>query len=114
MDKVEQYKTIIKAVLNKYAWTDDDPLLEEHEEQIVTDDVHGHYFLYGVGWRESKRIHGCTIHIDLRGEKNWIQEDWTEKGVANDLKEMGVPTSDMVLAFQAPERRKHLKEFASA
>ena len=114
MDKVARYREVIKQVLHKYAWDDKDPRLSEYEEQIVTDDEHGHYFLYGVGWEDYRRIHGCTIHIDLRGEKIWIQQDWTEEGVAGDLENLGVPKSDIVLAFHTPVRRKDIEEYAFA
>ena len=35
-----------------------------------------------------------------------IEEDWTEEGIANELMRNGVPTSDIVLAFEPPEVRK--------
>jgi len=36
--------------------------------------------------------------------KIWIQHDGTERGVANDLVEWGVPKEAIVLAFHAPYR----------
>jgi hypothetical protein len=54
-----------------------------------------------------RRIHGSALHVDLRGGKIWIQHDGTERGVANEFLEAGVPPGDLVLAFHAPHQRKH-------
>jgi len=43
----------------------------------------------------------------------WIEQDWTEKGIATELLESGVPNEDIVLGFRHPERRP-LTEFAVA
>jgi hypothetical protein len=111
MDKITRYRSIIKELLKKH--TDRTQVQkEEYETQVVIDDENGHYFLLGVGWDDLKRIHGITIHLDLKGDKIWIQTDWTEPGVAKELQEMGVPKSDIVLAFHAPYRRKMMEEYA--
>lgn len=41
------------------------------------------------------------------------QEDWTERGVAADLEEAGIPKSEIVLGFQPPEVRP-FTEYAAA
>jgi hypothetical protein len=114
MDKVNHYQEIIKTVLKKHHWMSNSQTLEEYDDQIVMDDANGHYFLLGVGWQGSKRVHGISVHIDLKDDKIWIQQDYTERGVASDLIEMGVPKSDIVLAFHAPYRRQFIEEFATA
>ncbi|MEZ4827690.1 MAG: XisI protein [Bacteroidia bacterium] len=106
MDKKSRYQQIIKDTIRKYARSDN-PAFEEFETQIVFDDAHGHYYLVDVGWNKMKRIHGFTLHLDLRQDKIWIQQDWTEEGVAEDLIEAGVPKSDIVLAFHAPYKRPY-------
>jgi hypothetical protein len=83
------------------------------EAQIIADDAGGHYLLMYVGWRGNQRVRGCTMHVDVRGEKIWIQHDGTERGIATDLLELGVPREDIVLGFRAPARRKHT-EFAES
>ncbi len=37
------------------------------------------------------RAHGSVIHIDIKGDKIWIQHDGTAPGVALDLVETGMP-----------------------
>lgn len=111
MDKIEKYRNAIKKILEYHDDRDQDDSyqqkMEEYETQIVVDDTNGHYFVMGIGWNKYKRIHGMTIHIDLKGDKIWIQQDWTDYGVANDLHEMGVPKEDIVLAFHAPYKRPY-------
>lgn len=63
------------------------------------------------GWNKSRRVYGSLIHIDLKGDKIWIQYDGTEVGVANELVEQGIPKQDIVLAYHAPFMRQY-GEFA--
>jgi hypothetical protein len=69
--------------------------------------VTGHYELIYVGWNRKERIHGSISHVDLRGEKIWIQHDGTEGGIAGELVEAGIPREQIVLAFHSPEVRQH-------
>ena len=49
----------------------------------------------------------------LKDGKIWLEEDWTEQGIATELLKAGVPKEAIVLAFQPPEMRQ-LSEFAVA
>lgn len=68
--------------------------------------AHDRYLLLTQGWDGYKRIHGLLAHVDIIGDKFYIQEDNTEEGIATDLLEAGVPKDKIVLAFQHPDRRK--------
>ena len=59
-----------------------------------------------VGRDGVRRVHGCLVHIDIKGDKLWIQRDGTEHGVARELLEAGVPKDHIVLAFRSPELRR--------
>jgi hypothetical protein len=59
------------------------------------------------------RINGITTYVRIRDSKFWIEEDWTEEGIANELINAGVPKEDIVLAFHNPKMRSHT-EFAVA
>ena len=48
-----------------------------------------------------------------KNQKIYIEDDWTEEGIANELLREDIPKSDIVLAFHDPETRK-LTEFAVA
>ena len=65
------------------------------------------HLLVNVGWDDERRIHGCLVHIEILNGKVWIQRDGTEHGVAKALVQAGIPKDQIVLGFQAPERRKY-------
>jgi hypothetical protein len=109
MDKLTQYRQYIHDLLRDYSQYR--PSYGQVEIEQVIDPVNEHYQLLTVGWHDYQRIHGCLFHLDIKGEKIWIQHDGTEDGIANRLVEYGVPKSDIVLAFHAPFRRQ-FTEFA--
>jgi hypothetical protein len=69
--------------------------------------------LLKTGWSAQGRVRGVTVYVRLRNGKFWIEEDWTENGIATDLLAAGVPSQDIVLAFHHPDIRP-LTEFAVA
>ncbi len=104
MAKIEQYRQLVKEILNEYC--SHKPAYGEVEVELILDTERDHYQLVHTGWSNRRRIYGCTIHIDLKGDKIWIQNDGTEVGIANVLVERGVPQQDIVLAYHAPYLRK--------
>jgi hypothetical protein len=58
-------------------------------------------------WHQHRRKYGCLIHMDIKEGKIWIQHDGTERGVANELVELGVPKEHIVLAYQPPYKRPY-------
>jgi hypothetical protein len=54
-----------------------------------------------------------TVYVRIRDNKFWIEEDWTEEGIATDLVRAGVAKEDIVLAFHEPKMR-HYTDFAVA
>ncbi len=54
-----------------------------------------------------------SVYVRIKNQKIYIEEDWTEEGIATELLREGVPKEDIVLAFHDPETRK-LTEFAVA
>ena len=68
--------------------------------ETVMDSTSDRYLLMLVGWEGVRRVHGCLIHVDIIDGKIWIQRDGTERGVARDLIDAGVPSDRIVLAFQ--------------
>lgn len=105
MDKLEQYQTYIEDLLTEYSQFK--PSYGDVEVQLIFDREHKHYQLMTLGWNKYKRIHGMILHVNIKDEKIWIQHDGTERGITYDLLELGIPKHDIVLAFQAPARRKY-------
>jgi len=75
--------------------------------QTVFDRTNDHYLLVTLGWGKQRRIYGTLAHIDLVGDKIWIQTDGTEEGLANELVKAGISPQQIVLGFRIPEIRKH-------
>jgi hypothetical protein len=105
MAKLEQYRAFVKQLIKQYG--DYRPSYGDIDVEAVFDTEHDHYELINVGWHQDQRIRGAVLHIDIKNGKIWIQHDGTERGVANDLVEWGVPKEDIVLAFHAPYRRQY-------
>ena len=77
------------------------------ELQTAFDRDRGHFLLTSVGWGKQKRIYGVIAHVDLIGDKAWIQHDGTQEGLAQLLLDAGVSADNIVLGFRIPEVRKH-------
>ncbi len=109
MDKLNIGR-LCREIVERYA---QEPAPPGIEVETILDDENGHYLVFYSGWQGSKRIHGPVIHLQLRGEKLWVHFDGTEEGVAREFLDAGVPTSQIVLAWQHPSRRE-LTSFAAA
>jgi hypothetical protein len=82
------------------------------QTQLVFDQENDHYQLINLGWKDDyTRIYGCAIHVDIIGDKIWVQYDGTENAIADELVSKGVPSKDIVIAYHAPYIREYT-EFA--
>lgn len=107
MDKISQYKAIVRQVAIEAGKLGDRPD-NEVRTQFVLDDERGHYLLYFNGWRDQKRTYGCYLHLDVAEDgKVWVQYDGTDLRIAQQLVDRGIPKSDIVLGFHAPLKRPH-------
>lgn len=111
MDKIKKYEAIILKILEaraaiRYANLD-------AVNELVVDKENHRYQVVTMGWERYKRVHAVTLHFDIIDGKIWIQQDQTEFGIADELLEMGVPKSDIVLAYLSLRKRKEL-DFAVA
>jgi hypothetical protein len=113
MEKVKKYRNLVKQILSNYEALSQQSSPSELETEVVFDEERDHYILYTIGWWPKGRVCGATVHVRLRNGKFWVEEDWTEDGIATDLLEAGVPKEDIVLAFHPPDMRLHT-EFAVA
>src|ERR1043165_545692 len=104
MDNLNAIRDLIEKILRSHVYPDP---LNKIETQTVFDRTHDHYLIVHVGWGRHRRIHGVLAHIDLIGEKIWIQTDGTEVGLANELVQAGISPQQIVLGYRIPEIRKH-------
>lgn len=75
--------------------------------EALFDREHDRYALITLGWNAGKRVHFALVHLDIVDGKVWIEKDHTEDGVAEELVAAGIPRSQIVLAFHAPETRQY-------
>ena len=113
MDKVTEYPKLIKRILTEYV-----ELSTRHphpgiETFLIVDESKAHYIWMNLGWQNGDRVTGMTVYVRIQDSKFWIEEDWTENGIATDLVRSGVPKEDIVLAFHEPKMRQY-KDFAVA
>ena len=58
-------------------------------------------------------MRGCTLHLDIKDDRIWIQYDGTEEGIATELVRQGVPRERIVLGFR-PKAVRPYTDFAAA
>ncbi|MDM8528688.1 XisI protein [Anaerolineales bacterium HSG24] len=104
MDSIRQYQQILYKLLQTHAHK---PSHGDIKPEIVVDRDEKHYELMHVGWQGAQRVHGCVLHIDIVGDKIWIQHDGTHLGVASELVEAGIPPEKIILGF----RPEHVRQY---
>ncbi len=112
MDKLKNYRNIIKEILKDYAEISNSAD-GEAKTTTVFDEPNHRYLLLTYGRENKKRVHSCWVDVEITNEKFYIHFDGTEDGIASELLKRDVPKSDIVLAFKSPEMRKYT-EFALA
>jgi hypothetical protein len=109
MAKVDEYRQIVQDILTEYSQIK--AANEEVEAELIFDLVRDRYQVVHVGWSRKRRIYGCVVHLDITGDKIWIQHDGTEGGIANELVDRGIPKHDIIIGFHSPFKRQ-FTEFA--
>ncbi|EDX77518.1 XisI protein [Coleofasciculus chthonoplastes PCC 7420] len=56
-------------------------------------------------------MYGCFIHLDIKDNKIWIQQNVTEIDIGQELVDLGVLKEDIVVGFHPPYMRQ-FTEFA--
>ena len=113
MDKLTRYADLVKSYINHYVEICRRQPAPGREDLAVFDDQRGHYQWLSLGWNRDERNLHIHLYVRLHDGKIYIEEDWTEDGIANELLRAGVPRTDIVLAFHAPQMRKYT-DFAAA
>ena len=116
MDKLNQYCNVIKKILTDYEQLASQTPNPDGVDSILAFDEHrDQYLWFQTGWHNDHKVRGITVYVRIKNEKIYIEEDWTEEGIATELlrEGEGVPKEDIVLAFHDPESRK-FTEFAVA
>jgi hypothetical protein len=114
MGKLDNYRSIVKKILTEYEKiASQTPNLSGVDTVLSFDEERDQYLWFDVGWNERKRVQAISVYVRIKNEKIYIEEDWTEEGIATELLREGVPKEHIVLAFHDPETRKYT-DFAVA
>lgn len=105
MAELNNDKTTIKQLLEQVASIPS--ATGDVELETIFDDQQNRYQVVAQGWQGKKRMHGCLIHIDIKGEKVWLQHDSTDAEIAESLVERGIPKERIVLGFLPESVRSH-------
>ena len=103
------YRQILEKILTDYAAIPYS--YGDVKRELIVDRTLDRYLLIKHGWEQKRHIHSCLVHVDIKQDKLWIQEDNIEDGIADDLLRAGIPQQQIVLGFQSVAERKFL-EFA--
>lgn len=101
MDRVDEYRQIVREFLQEFATNDP-------EAQLIFDAEHDHYLVMHVGWRGEYRIYGCAMQLDIIDGNVWIQHNSTEVFIDQELIKRGIPKQNIVLGFRSPSIRERL------
>lgn len=107
------YAEILKSLLSESPYFVSQKSVSERETVRIFDDTNGHYLLVTLGWQGQTRIYNVVVHARLHQGKIWIEEDWTEDGITEELMRAGIPKEEIVLGFQPPNLRPYI-DFATA
>jgi XisI protein len=106
MDKIKKYEKHILSVLEPYAQIKYSNL--DAQNQLIADRKNHRYQIVTIGRdRKGRYIHDTPIHLDIVNGKIWIQWNMTEIDFGRELTDRGVPKSDIVIGFLAPEIREY-------
>jgi uncharacterized iron-regulated membrane protein len=103
MDKLDNYRVILRRLVEEYASYQ--PSYGNIKTEAVIDPHRDHYEVIQMGWLGTRRVHGSVIHIDIRDGKVWIEHNGTDARLGEELVAAGIPRQDIVLGFQPEELR---------
>ena len=107
MDKITNYQNIISQLLNDYACFKRS-VTPNVTSEVIIDKENNHFMLLSIGWHNQKFVYNVAFHFDIVADKIWLQQNNTDVLIADDLVEMGVEKSDIILGFISP----HLREYS--
>ena len=111
MDNTIKYRAILTEYFQSMVqdWTNN----SSEEVKMISDKNQNHFLILYYGWSNGSHMHSVPVHIEIKNNKVWIQENMTEIEIDDDLIARGIAKSDIVLGVIPPEYRQY-SEFAVA
>lgn len=98
MDAVERYRQAVERVMREYAGFRASK--RGVSAELIVDGERNNFLLMYVGWDGPRRVHHVAVHVEVKGDRVWLQCDNTDLVVAEDLVAAGVPKDALVLGFR--------------
>ena len=106
-DKLDHYRCLIRRVITSSPYYLHGSTSPNVDTVLLCDEEHDNYLLMDIGWQEQSRVKRMILFVRIKNHIIWIEEDWTEAGIAEELVRAGIPQEDVVLAFQPPNVRRY-------
>jgi hypothetical protein len=98
MDTINRFEKAILELLEPYAAQK--ILNKGLEKQLIADLERHRYQVIIQGWEDGKKFVDSTLlHLEIKNNKIWIQQNWTEMQIAEELVKKGIPADQIVLGF---------------
>jgi hypothetical protein len=59
-----------------------------------------------LGWDKDKFVFDIILHFDIKDGKVWIQQNWTDLLLDEELQKRGIERQDIVVGFLPPYARE--------
>lgn len=106
MDKIATYQKILETFCKNQVDRRKNST-DTVETQVIIDKERNHFQVLAVGWRGKRYEFFAIFHFDIKDGKVWVQQNATEKMIGDELVEMGILKSDIVLGFLPAYGRKY-------
>lgn len=105
MDPFDAWRDAVERILSEHAAI---PYrYGDVRSEVVFDRKRDRYLIVDAGWERGDRVHGTLVHVDIIDGRIWSQYDGTERGIAHELVDAGIPRDKIVLGFREPDLRKY-------
>lgn len=109
--KLNRYRDIIEQLLTEIASVP--YAYGEVQDKTIFDRKADRYIVVSEGFDKDGRVNNIVSHIEIMNSKVWLQADNTDRVIARQLEEAGIPKSDIVIGFR-PAHIRALMEYAVA
>jgi hypothetical protein len=65
----------------------------------LVDTKNNHFQVVTLGWDKNSFVYSPVLHFDIKNDKIWIQQNWTDILLDDELIKRGVDKNDIVLGF---------------
>lgn len=113
MDQLMEYRNVLIRLMQNHSDLLNRSATANVQTYTIFDEARDQYMLFRAGWQNKQRIHIPLLYVRIVDNKLWIEEDYTEDGLATELVAAGIPKAAIVLGFRHPDIRP-FTEFAVA